>query len=73
MIIKHGRQMFWEIHEVRKGLWAFFFLVVFFDADWLGRQTPMALINCIWSFSLALHDTRSIYPQRLQDSEMSLG
>ena len=24
MIIKHGRHIFGEIHEVRKGLWAFF-------------------------------------------------
>ena len=24
MIIKHGRDIFGEIHEVRKGLWAFF-------------------------------------------------
>ena len=24
MIIKHGKYNFWEIHEVRKGLWAFY-------------------------------------------------
>ena len=24
MVIKHGRHVFGEIHEVRKGLWAFF-------------------------------------------------
>ena len=27
MIIKHGRHIFWEIHEVRKGLWAFSVLI----------------------------------------------
>ena len=25
MIIKHGRHIVWEIHEVRKDIWAFFF------------------------------------------------
>ena len=24
MIIKHGRHIYWEVHEVCKGLWAFF-------------------------------------------------
>ena len=34
--------IFWEIHEVRKGLWAFVFLdCVSLDADWPGRQTPV--------------------------------
>ena len=33
MIIKHGRPIFEEIHEVRKGLCVS-------DADWLGKQTP---------------------------------
>ena len=30
------RPILGEIHEVRKGVWAFFFI-----ADWLGRQTPI--------------------------------
>ena len=32
MIIKHGRHIFLEIHEVRKGTWAFFSLDC--DADY---------------------------------------
>ena len=32
MITKHGRR---EIHEVRKGLWAFFVDCAFRGADWL--------------------------------------
>ena len=34
--------IFGEIHEVRKGLWAFFLDCAFLDADWLGRETPIA-------------------------------
>ena len=30
---------FWEIHEVRKGMWAF--LLCFTGADWLSRKTPI--------------------------------
>ena len=38
--------MFWEIHKVRKGLWAFCFSWLWFsDADWLGWQTAST-----WSF-----------------------
>ena len=37
MIVKHGRNIFGETSEVRRGLWTFFFLI----ADWLGRQTPI--------------------------------
>ena len=39
MIIKHGGQITWEIHEVRKGMWAsfFFFLIVLFEC-WLAGQ-----------------------------------
>ena len=33
MIIKHGRHIFGEIHEMRKCLWAFLP-----GSDWLGRQ-----------------------------------
>ena len=29
----------WEIHEIRKGLWAFFSWLCFLGADWLGRQS----------------------------------
>ena len=42
MNIKHGRRIFGEIHEVRKGLWAFLFVCLWAclsDADWLDRQT----------------------------------
>ena len=39
MIIKHGRHIFGEIDEVRKGMWAF--LSYFSDADWLNRQTQI--------------------------------
>ena len=28
MIIKHGRHIFKEIHEVHKGLWAFYLIVL---------------------------------------------
>ena len=35
--IKHGRVFVWEIHQVRKGLWASW--LCFSGADWLGRQT----------------------------------
>ena len=42
MINKHGRYIFGEIHEVRKGLWAFFLDCA---ADWLGRQTPITWIS----------------------------
>ena len=38
---KHGRHIFWEIHEVRKVLWAFFSWLWYSDADWLGRQSPI--------------------------------
>ena len=48
MIIKRGRYILGEIHEVRKGLWAFCPRLCFSDADWLGRQTPDT-----WSFVLA--------------------
>ena len=48
MIIKRGRYILGEIHEVRKGLWGFF-LDCFSDADWLGRQTPDT-----WSFVFSL-------------------
>ena len=41
MIIKHGRHIFGEIHEVRKGLWAFLSWMCFSDSDWLGRQIPI--------------------------------
>ena len=37
MIIKHDRHIFGEILEVRKGLWAFFFIFVLFGS----RQTPI--------------------------------
>ena len=39
MIIKHGRYIFGEIHEVRKGMWAFFSLLCFSDADWQQRNS----------------------------------
>ena len=39
MVIKHGRHILGEIHEVRKGLWALFLDCTFPDADWLSRQT----------------------------------
>ena len=49
MIIKHGRHVFGEIHEMRKGLWAFF-LDCFSNADWLSgklrsRAKETRLIN----------------------------
>ena len=31
----------WEIHEVRKGMWAFLSWLYFSDADWLGGQAPI--------------------------------
>ena len=37
---------FWEIPEMRKGLWAFFSRLCFSDADWLGKQ---ALVT--WTIS----------------------
>ena len=37
MIIKHGRHIFWEINEVRKGMWDFFFIGLF--GCWLAGQT----------------------------------
>ena len=40
-MIKHARHIFWEIHEVRKGLWAFFSWFCFSGADWLSKQTPI--------------------------------
>ena len=47
MIIKHGKHIFGKIHEIRKGLWAFFSLLCFSDADWLSRQTPITwLLTC---------------------------
>ena len=50
MIIKPGRHFFYyflfyfyflEIHEVRKGVWAFFLDCAFSDVDWVSRQTPI--------------------------------
>ena len=46
MIIRHGRHIFVEIHEVRKGLWAFISWFCFSGADWLGWQTPMYNVCC---------------------------
>ena len=43
MILKRGR----HIHEVRKGMWAFFL-----DADWLGRQTPVTWVAVGLVFSI---------------------
>ena len=45
MIIKSGR----EIHEARKGLWAFF-LIVLRDADWLSERITWKLLymHVIW-------------------------
>ena len=42
MIIKHGRHVFGEIHEVRKGLWAFFLTAFRMLIGWAGklRETP---------------------------------
>ena len=37
--ITHHRHIFKETHEVRKGLWAFFSWLCFWDADWLSKQT----------------------------------
>ena len=38
MMIKHGRHIVLEIHEARKGFWAFF-LMCFSEANWLGRES----------------------------------
>ena len=38
MIIKHGRHIFWEVHEVRKGLWAVFLDCAFWMLiGWAGK------------------------------------
>ena len=37
MITKHGGHIFWEIHEVRKGMWFFFFVIALFGC-WLAGQ-----------------------------------
>ena len=39
MIIKGDRHIFGDIHQVRKGLWAFFFLIVPFWMliGWAGK------------------------------------
>ena len=41
MIIKHDRHILGEIHEVRKGTWAFISWLCFSGADWLREQTHM--------------------------------
>ena len=46
LIIKHDRHIFWEIHEVRRGMWAFFSLLCFSDADWLCRRNPISWTKC---------------------------
>ena len=38
LIIKHGRHTCWEIHEVRKGIWAFSSWLCFSDTDWMGSD-----------------------------------
>ena len=52
MIIKHGRHIFGEIHEVRKDIWAFISRLCFSDADWLARQTSImwrvSALNYSW-------------------------
>ena len=37
MIIKHGRHILGEIHEVRKGLWAFFLMSFRMLIGWAGK------------------------------------
>ena len=51
MIIKHGRHIYCEIHEVRKGMWAFIFLDCAF---W-------ALIG--WAEKLQSHSYVQEFPQ----------
>ena len=46
MIIKHGKHILGEIHEVRKGMWAFFLL------EW-AFQMPVG-----WGGELQSHDTK---------------
>ena len=50
MAIKYGRHICWEIHKVRKDLWAFFSWLYFLGADWLGRQTPITWLAFHCSF-----------------------
>ena len=52
MIIKHGRHIFFgEIHEVRKGLWAFFSIVLF--VPWLaGQAITWVLYSLITHFGI---------------------
>ena len=58
MIIKHGRQIFWEIHEVRKDVCGLFFSwLCFSDADWLGRQT---LITWCYVHSSGTRSTKNL-------------
>ena len=53
MIIRHGRQIYEEMYEVRKGLWAFFSWLCLSGADWLGRQTPVTwLWRCLQTSSV---------------------
>ena len=41
----------WEMHQVRKGLWALFSWLCFTCADWLGRQTPITWMKQSANFS----------------------
>ena len=54
MVIKHGGHILGEIHEVRKGIWAFIFRLCFSDADWLARQ-----ISITWRVSALNYSWRN--------------
>ena len=78
MIIKHERHIFWEIHEMRKGLWAFFLIVLF--ARWLAEQANSDhVIGCMemsysagWREEISATDLRNEYT-RLVDTERMAG
>ena len=49
MIIKHGRRIFGEIHEVRKGLWGLFYYAFRVLIGWADKLRSYGLFVCIFA------------------------
>ena len=65
MIIEHGRNIYWEIHKARKGMWASFFIVLF--GRWLAEPTPIT-----WLFPTCLESNRLRNQEFSDRSELGL-
>ena len=66
MIIKHGRHVFGEIYEIRKGLWAFISSLCFSDACYCDYRInkPFTCSRCLICVSCSVHVISTYYVRK---------